>query len=44
MSITVTEYTPKTHEMHSWQMELDIIESNLIDATKNVATLETIID
>jgi chromosome segregation ATPase len=44
MSITVTEYTPKTHEMHSWQMELDIIESNLIDATNNVTTLETFID
>lgn len=44
MSITVTEYTPKTHEMHSWQMELDIIESHLIDATKNVTTLQTVIE
>jgi len=44
MSITVTEYTPKTHEMHSWQMELDIIETNLIDATENVTTLQTAID
>jgi chromosome segregation ATPase len=43
MSITVTEYTPKTHEMHSWQMELDIIESHLVDATNNVTTLETFI-
>jgi chromosome segregation ATPase len=44
MSITVTEYTPKTHEMHSWQMELDIIETNLIDATENVAKLQSAID
>jgi chromosome segregation ATPase len=44
MSITVTEYTPKTHEMHSWQMELDIIETNLIDATENVTTLQTAIN
>jgi hypothetical protein len=44
MSITVTEYTPKTHEMHSWQMELDIIESHLVDATKNVTALQTVID
>lgn len=44
MSITTTEYTPKTHEMHSWQMELDIIESHLVDATKNVLTLQTVID
>jgi hypothetical protein len=44
MSITATEYTPKTREMRSWQMELDIIESNLIDATNNVTTLETFID
>jgi hypothetical protein len=44
MSITVREYTPKTHEMHSWQMELDIIETNLIDATENVSTLQTAID
>jgi chromosome segregation ATPase len=44
MSITVTEYTPKTHEMHSWQMELDVIESHLVDATKNVTTLQTVID
>jgi chromosome segregation ATPase len=44
MSITVTQYTPKTHEMHSWQMELDIIETNLIDATENVAKLQSAID
>jgi chromosome segregation ATPase len=44
MSITATEYTPKTHEMHSWQMEFDIIETNLIDATENITTLQTAID
>jgi chromosome segregation ATPase len=44
MSITVTEYTPKTHEMHSWQMELDMIESHLVDATKSVTALQTVID
>jgi hypothetical protein len=44
MSITVTQYTQKTHEMHSWQMELELIESNLIDAMKNVTTLQTFIN
>ncbi len=44
MSITVREYTPKTHEMHSWQVELDMIESHLIDEENIVTKLQTFID
>jgi hypothetical protein len=44
MSIAVREYTPKTHEMHSWQMELDMIESHLIDEENIVTKLQTFID
>lgn len=44
MSIAVKEYTPKTHEMHSWQLELDMIEDQLIDAGNTVSKLQTFID